>query len=452
MPVPAPYADRYLYHFTDLNNLRDVLTHGFLSCNEQKRLGRTHKSIAESSIQERRSRMPVTCGPGGVVHDYVPLYFGKTSPMLLKQVSAKNVDQPLIVYFVFSIRLVEREAVVFTNAAANTSVPPSFFSDPSDLVQLNWTAIDSRKWASEETTKQARMAEALVHRALHPGEACYLVAWDVAMADKIRKIYASCNLASPPIHLNTAADGGYYFTNFRNDLPEDMQGHSLASGPVFTKDQYEASLAAIVGSHGGRPAARFANVYDMLAALRVDLTALPETAQLIGLESNNEVHTETVGNHTLRVVEECDKLFSSDRLTQTEQQLVALAAYLHDIGKGPKGRWDRCGGKQQVDPDHPIKSTEMLERILTEEVQSITDDEARILCKLVCYHDLYGDIIGRDRRREQLADIAGNERDLEMLITIGRADMSSVRETWGLVGDSQAATIRNWVLQQLRGG
>jgi UTP:GlnB (protein PII) uridylyltransferase len=190
----------------------------------------------------------------------------------------------------------------------------------------------------------------------------------------------------------------------------------------------------------------------LLAALRVDLAALPETAQLIGLESNNEVHTETVGDHTLRVVEECRKLFSSNRLTQPEQQLVELAAYLHDIGKGPKSRWDRCGGKQQVDPDHPIKSTKMLERILTEEVQAVTDDEARILCKLVCYHDLYGDIIGRDRRREQLADIAQNERDLEMLITIGRGDMSSVREVWGFLGDSQAATIRDWVLQQLRGG
>ncbi|MGQ7112742.1 DarT ssDNA thymidine ADP-ribosyltransferase family protein, partial [Escherichia sp. TWPC-MK] len=34
--------------------------------------------------QHRRSEMRVTCGPGGVVHDYVPFYFTKRSPMLLK--------------------------------------------------------------------------------------------------------------------------------------------------------------------------------------------------------------------------------------------------------------------------------------------------------------------------------------------------------------------------------
>ncbi len=453
MPVPAEHAGRYVYHFTDLTNLDNVLTHGLLSCNEQRRLGLTHKSIAESSIQERRSRMPVTCGPRGVVHDYVPLYFGKTSPMLLKQVSAKNVDQPLIVYFVFPIQLVERDDVVFTNAAANTVVPPTFFSDPSDLGQLNWTVIDSRRWASEVATKQARMAEVLVHRSLDPRAAAYLVVWNDELERQVREIYARLRRTPPPIGRSTAADGGYYFTNFRAELPDDMRNHSLASGPIFTKGDYKESLAKVLANRGRQAAARFANVYDLLAALRVDLAALPETSELIGLESNNEMHTETVGNHTLRVVDECRELFASAPLGPAEQQLVELAAYLHDIGTGPKSRWSRCaGGKQQVDPDHPIKSTKMLERILTQEIRTITDDEARVLCKLVCYHDLYGDIVGRDRRREQLADIAENERDLEMLITIGRADMTSVRETWGVVGDAQATELRNWVLQQWRGG
>src|SRR5688500_2199336 len=108
MPVPPEYAARRVYHFTDLNNLKNVLSNGLLSCNEQRARVLSHKSIAESSIQERRSKMAVTCGPGGVVHDYVPLYFGKTSPMLLKQINAKNVDQYLIVYFVLPITIVDR--------------------------------------------------------------------------------------------------------------------------------------------------------------------------------------------------------------------------------------------------------------------------------------------------------------------------------------------------------
>ncbi|WP_363627100.1 DarT ssDNA thymidine ADP-ribosyltransferase family protein [Mesorhizobium sp.] len=55
--------------------------------------------MAAPGIQQRRAEMAVTCGPGGCVHDYVPLYFGSRSLMLLSVINAKNVDQMDILYF-----------------------------------------------------------------------------------------------------------------------------------------------------------------------------------------------------------------------------------------------------------------------------------------------------------------------------------------------------------------
>jgi len=161
MPIPPEHTGRFIYHFTHLDNLSGMLTNGVLSPNEQKRLGLGHKSIALKGIQDRRSKMKVPCGPGGVVHDYVPFYFCSLSKMLLSVVNAKNVDQMFLIYFAIPIRILERPDVVFTNAAANTAIPPTFFSDPSDLGKLKWTLVDSKKWTlADEEQDRHRMAVA----------------------------------------------------------------------------------------------------------------------------------------------------------------------------------------------------------------------------------------------------------------------------------------------------
>src|SRR6266487_573160 len=157
MPIPTKHANRFIYHFTHIDNLPDILQHGFL-CNAHPDFPKSRcRSIAEQGIQERRAEMEVPCGPCGMVHDYVPLYFGSLSPMLLAVVNKKNVDQMDILYFEFPIALLERNDVLFTDAAANTVVPPHFYFDPGDLDRLNWAEIDSLKWSSaDETLKRQR--------------------------------------------------------------------------------------------------------------------------------------------------------------------------------------------------------------------------------------------------------------------------------------------------------
>lgn len=72
-----------------------------------------------------------------------------------------------ILYFEFPISILQRGDVVFTNASANTVIPPQFFDNPDELCKLNWEAIDSRKWGNvNDDFRHQRMAEALVYGSL----------------------------------------------------------------------------------------------------------------------------------------------------------------------------------------------------------------------------------------------------------------------------------------------
>ena len=72
-----------LYHITHLDNLPGILRTGCLHCHRQLHQAGQHPvNIAYQGIQDRRASTRVPCGPGGVLHDYVPFYFAPRSPML----------------------------------------------------------------------------------------------------------------------------------------------------------------------------------------------------------------------------------------------------------------------------------------------------------------------------------------------------------------------------------
>ena len=130
--------------------------------------GLTTQAIAYTDIQERPrySGLEVPCGIlGGVVRDYVPLYFCKRSSMLLAVINGKIADQQLIIYFEFSVGIINQFNWVITDASANTSTPPNFYDNEENLNNLKWPHIDSKKWGTtSEKAKQARQAELLIHK------------------------------------------------------------------------------------------------------------------------------------------------------------------------------------------------------------------------------------------------------------------------------------------------
>lgn len=437
MTIPAEHVHRRLFHFTHVDNLPGLLRSGFLANNHPQFPRTDHRSVAAASIQDRRANMVVPCGPGGVVHDYVPLYFGSISPMLLGVVNAQNVDQFDMLYFEFPISLIDRADVVFTNASANTTQPPSFFSDPRDLNQLDWAAIDDRKWGGAGAYKNRRMAEALVKTQLPLSAATCCVVWNENIANDVRNIAAQAGTAMPAV---TTEDPQrrHFFTGFASGSQA-----SLIAGPKEIALRFEDAVQEILASGTPPQNARFPTLQAMLNGLRENFGSLPHTAELVGLKSANGMHKHTVDRHTQDVVAKLRALPGFQTLDPKRQDLVELAAYLHDIGKGPKSRWAKFGGTQQVDNNHPVGAMPMMVEILTHHVASAKPKTVRRLLKLICYHDLVGDIIGRDRDERQLVDVAENRLDLDMLILIGHADASSLQERWEWNFVQKAAALRN---------
>ena len=158
MSIPQNLKGRYAYHFTLIDNLESIIESGLLCTNLKNKQGISHENIAEHGIQGRRSTMPVPCSGGNCVHDYVPFYFSKKTPMQLSVINKKNVDQPLLIYFAIPIEIIEqKEGVVFSNASANTNAPPNFYNASSVdmLSSLNWDAIDDKKWGCPENGRVA---------------------------------------------------------------------------------------------------------------------------------------------------------------------------------------------------------------------------------------------------------------------------------------------------------
>lgn len=444
MPIPVSHQHRLAYHFTLLDNLPGIIQGGLLSPNEQRRQQITHRSIAEQGIQARRARMRVPCGPGGVVHDYVPFYFTSLSPMLQAVINAKNVDQYDLIHLAVSVTLLQRPDVVFTNAAANATEPPLFFDDPESLNRLRWDIIDSQKWKWSTAEKQLRMAEMLIYRSISLADVSHIIVWNKKMKSEVEDIFSSSGVTPLPIEFSGHRRTNHYFTTFW-DRDRNV---SIVTGPKEIYGTYKSAVEYIA-SNGFNPSGRFSNLRNMLSALRGDLSAVSETAELVGLESENEMHREDVGTHTLSVVRHLRTSSEFQGLSENDQLLTEIAAYFHDVGKGPKEKWASKGGKQQVDPNHPVGGLVMVVRILTEEVATMKQRSARVICKLVCYHDLVGDILGRGRDPKQLEEIAESEKELDMLIALGLADMRSVNPRWTEGREEEIAALRARVLAKL---
>lgn len=431
MGIPKECQNRYVYHFTHIANIFSIVEQGgMLSTNEKNQLGINHYSIANPNIQNRRSTMPVPVGPGGVVHDYVPFYFTTVNPMLLNILFSKTVDQPFICFIAVPIEKLSEKSVVFTNASANTVIPPTFYEDPADLNQLDWAQIDSRGWKKQpDAERHARMAEALVYRKVPLDWIDSYIVFDDLGKQEILRCYRAAELRAPKIE-------GDWFNNrpffYRKYFFKDRKDETLVTGPIQLRDSYTALIDDVIQNREDDPPEnpQFRDIAQALDVLEDDFCAIPELEDIYGLETDNPVHSETVDKHTMRVVAGVETSGFIHKLGPKRKNAVRLAAYLHDIGKGPKSKWDWNKGIQKAYPDHPADAIPMLERILSDDFAKLSEKEIRWICLLVVYHDLMGDIIGKGRHKQELFSLRLNQKDLYMLAVLAEADVCALREDW----------------------
>lgn len=165
-PIPTP-----IYHITHWRNLPSIIANGGLfSCVALKRHNIQYYDIANEDIQDKRAQKQVPCGPGGVLHDYVPFYFAPRSPMLyiINRGGLRYPEgQVPVVHLVSSAQIVyaDNRSAIFTNGHAIMTLS-DFFTDLADLKQIDWDIMAARWWNDTQEhpgRKRRRQAEFLVH-------------------------------------------------------------------------------------------------------------------------------------------------------------------------------------------------------------------------------------------------------------------------------------------------
>ena len=170
MPVPHPTPIFRLIH---VDNLAGILQReGIYAPNHVPQDGIIYRAIHHQHIQERRTMRGVPCGPGGVIHDYVPFYFGRLPPMLLAlrdgYVSGYNEGQEPLIYLEASAQDVAAEGAgfVFTDGHG-VMVFTAFYDDLARLDEVDWQMVQQRYWADtfeDPDRKRRKQAEFLIYR------------------------------------------------------------------------------------------------------------------------------------------------------------------------------------------------------------------------------------------------------------------------------------------------
>lgn len=446
MCIPNNYIERSFYHFSHTDNLDSIIGHGgLLSTNEKNRRQIGHHNIANMDIQNRRHRTSVPIGNGGGIHDYVPFYFASTNPMLLGLINRKVIDQSCIFFIIVSINRLLDQNVIFTDAAANADNPPHFYDDPADLYNLSWDLIDSRRWGEDSPEERAlRMAEVLVYRNVPLEWIEGFVVFDQICADYISNRYRAHGLTSPPIYINWFNDRSFFFRKF---FFPDRKNETLVTGPLELYQKFQSVVDEIINRRKiyCNPNAQFTDIADALEKIENNFCIIPELRGIYNLQTDNTVHSQTVSDHTIAVVDGLQAMKYYDNINDADRNILRLSAYLHDIGKGPKEKWEN--EIQQAYPDHPVDAIPMLARILSEEFTDITDDEIRKICLLVIYHDLMGDIIACGRDVNELIDLNCNTNELHLLAILSLADVHTLNVSWYINVNNKIEQLINGVIR-----
>ena len=163
----------WIFRVVHVENLSGILRRGGIyAADSDPNDGLTYKTIHHLTIQAQRADKPVPCGPGGVLHDYVPFYFAPRSPMLyvIHKGNVRGYDegQEPIIYLVSDAQTVASSGVgfVFTDGHAIMAVS-EFFDDLAHLDRVDWSVMKSRMWNDTDRSpdrKRRRQAEFLLHR------------------------------------------------------------------------------------------------------------------------------------------------------------------------------------------------------------------------------------------------------------------------------------------------
>lgn len=200
IPTPTP-----IYRMVYVDNLVTILHRGGMhAANAVPEDGLLYRIIHNVDIQNVRHVRRVPCGPGGVIHDYVPFYFGYRPPMLLQlktnRVSGYAEGQQPLIYLVSTVQQVATAGCgfVFSNGHGIAAFT-EWFDDLERLDAVDWDMVYQRYWADslDDMDRQRRkQAEFLVHRFCP-----WTLITEVGVIDNIAKSRVETLLADFDVHV-----------------------------------------------------------------------------------------------------------------------------------------------------------------------------------------------------------------------------------------------------------
>jgi hypothetical protein len=167
-PDPTP-----IYRFLHLDNLDTCLRRGALFApNHTPNDKLAYRTIHNLEIQQRRKLTSITCGPRGVIHDYVAFYFGPRSPMLYQlhtgHVKGYTEGQEPLIYLVSTVQTVNENSAKFVFSDGHGIARfTNWFDKLAKLSKVDWDAVNATWWNDtvEDMDRQRRkQAEFLIHQ------------------------------------------------------------------------------------------------------------------------------------------------------------------------------------------------------------------------------------------------------------------------------------------------
>jgi hypothetical protein len=173
--VPA-VGDRWIYHFTHVDNLASIRAAGFLSCDTVAREGMTTTEVGATDIKESRRKRTIPIAPGGHVGEYVPFYFGTRSPMMYRIACDHRDsipdrydggDTPLV-YLLTTVGAVVDANLTWVATDGNAATATTeFTTDLNDMARMiDWPLMTAERWNNtpqDPDRQRRRQAELLVH-------------------------------------------------------------------------------------------------------------------------------------------------------------------------------------------------------------------------------------------------------------------------------------------------
>jgi len=206
-----------IYHITHVRNLAGIAADQVLQSDARVRAQKVSGVIVGMPhIKERRLAIQVPSHPGTTVGEYVPFYFCPRSVMLYIVYRGNHPDiacregQESIVHFQADLKATVDWANAndvqwaFTDGNARARLT-RFYSDLSDLNQVNWPAVRATDWRNPRI-KEDKQAEFLVYGTFPWRLIETIGVRNSRMADQVNEMLAHANYC--PI---VRAEQGWYY-------------------------------------------------------------------------------------------------------------------------------------------------------------------------------------------------------------------------------------------------